>query len=306
LLNSGSATSGTQGKGLDDITFVILTFNEEYRLPGCLDSLRGLNSKIFAVDSFSTDGTVELLAERGVRYLQRRFINYGDQRRWAQNENPFRTSWVFHLDADERLTDELRIWLETEFSTLSVTYDGFLFSRRTVFMGRWIRWGGHYPAYHLRLFKAALGNCEHKAYDQHFVVAGKVLKTRHVDVIDTVTTDLESFVRSHDRWASLEAAEAVSAGKSGEIRSAFGGNPIERRRWLKSNIYQRAPLFVRSFAYFIYRYIFRLGFLDGREGLVFHVLQGFWFRFLVDAKILELQNKSSSDSLSRGNNAGGS
>lgn len=294
---SGTGASGSMRSGapLEDITFVILTFNEDRRLPACLDSLGGLDAKIFAVDSFSTDGTVGLFVRGGIKYVQHPFINYGDQRRWAQKENPFKTRWVFHLDADERISNELRNWLQQDFPRLSGLHDGFFFSRRTVFMGRWIRWGGHYPAYHLRLFRADRGHCEDKAYDQHFVVSGKVHTVKHADIIDTVTSDIASFVRSHERWASLEAEEAISGLRTGEVQSSLGGSPIEKKRWLKSNIYQRAPLFLRSFIYFVYRYVFRFGFLDGKEGLIFHVLQGFWFRFLVDAKILELRRKISNN-----------
>jgi hypothetical protein len=223
--------------------------------------------------------------------VQRAFVNYGDQRRWAQQNIPDPTAWVFHLDADERLSLELRKWLLDEFAGMSASANGFQFSRRTVFMDRWIRWGGHYPTYHLRLFRTRLGHCENKAYDQHFVVDGPVVAVSGKDIIDIVTSDLSSFIRTHDRWAADEALEQLQASRSGEIRTAVTGNPIEQRRWMKRNLYERSPLFLRALLYFVYRYFFRLGFLDGKEGAIFHVLQGFWFRFLVDAKIFELKQK---------------
>jgi glycosyltransferase involved in cell wall biosynthesis len=279
------------GNTLADITFIVLTYNEEHRLPDCLGSLEDVAQKLFVVDSFSDDGTTDFLRSRAITFVQHAFQNYGDQRRWAQDNNPHRTPWVFHIDADERLTPEVRQWLRNDFPVMSNKADGFQFSRRTVFMGRWIRWGGHYPTYHLRLFKANRGYCEDKAYDQHFVTNGIVIPLPGKDIIDIVAADLSSFIRSHDKWATSEAREQLGLTRAGEVRGALSTNPIERRRWAKLHLYERAPLFVRAFLYFAYRYFLRLGFLDGKEGAIFHVLQGFWFRFLVDAKIFELRRR---------------
>lgn len=272
------------------ITVIVLTFNEQARIMPCLDSLEGLDAEVFVVDSFSTDGTLGILRDRNIRFAQHEFTNYSAQRNWAQANNPFGTEWVLHLDADERLTPELRDWVNGEFARMSPALDGFLFSRRTVFMGRWIRHGGHYPSFHLRLFKASLGRCEDKVYDQHFVLPGRLKAVRDADIVDTVLSSLEQFTASHNRWSTLEAAAAGGA-NGGEVRATLAGTPIERRRWLKNNVFLRAPLLLRCFGYFFYRYFLRLGFLDGAEGLIFHVLQGFWFRFLIDAKIMEARQR---------------
>jgi glycosyltransferase involved in cell wall biosynthesis len=273
------------------LTVIILTFNEQARLPACLDSLAGLDAKLFAVDSYSTDATLDILRGRGVPYAQHPFADYAAQRNWAQANNPHATEWVLHLDADERLTPELAAWLRDEFPRLAPEAAGFLFSRRTMFMGRWIKHGGHYPAFHLRLYRAGAGHCERKAYDQHFVADGPLRRIDGADIVDTVAADLSQFTASHNRWASFEADESVAGGGQGEVQARLGGSPIERRRWLKTRVFGALPLFARSFLYFFYRYVLRLGFLDGAEGLVFHVLQGFWFRFLVDAKILEARKR---------------
>lgn len=275
-----------------ELTILILTYNEEQRLVDCLDSLHGVPAKVFVVDSFSTDSTLSILRERGIPFAQREFMNYSEQRAWAQSANPFKTEWVLHLDADERLTHELRKWLSHDFPCESDRYDGFMFSRRTIFLGRWIRHGGHYPAFHLRLFRASKGRCEDKAYDQHFVVEGKTLRVDKVDIVDTVATDIASFVNSHNRWSSFEASEIATRSSRGSVEARFFGNPIERRRWLKSRVFERSPLLARSFAYFAYRYLIRLGFLDGKEGLIFHFLHALWFRFLIDAKVYEIRSRA--------------
>lgn len=269
------------------VTAVVLTYNEERNLPECLASLAEWVEAVFVVDSGSTDRTVSIAREAGATVVEHPFEHYGAQRNWAIDHLPIATPWTLHVDADERITTELRAAITAALARVSASVDGYLVSRRTMFMGRWIRHGGHYPAWHLRLVRTGAARCEDRLYDQHFYVPGPVQKLQG-DLIDTLTPDLATFTARHLRWAALEAAEHESPAEvGGRIRGRLASdNAIEQRRWLR-DWYVRLPLFVRPTAYFLYRYIVRLGFLDGRAGLVFHVLQGFWFRFLVDALILE-------------------
>lgn len=274
------------------LAIIILTFNEERHIGACLDSLAGVEAPIFVVDSFSTDRTVDLLKERQITFVQRPFLHYADQRNWAQQHCPFQSEWVLHIDAGERLTPELSHWLRNRFDPDGAP-DGIMFSRRTLFLRKWIRYGGHYPSYHLRLFRIAKGHCEQKAYDQHFVCQGATIKApTGLDLYDLVSDNLADFTTRHTRWAIMEAVEKVSrAPGRGEVRPRLYGTPIERRRWLKHQVFGRAPLFLRAVLYFGYRYFLRLGFLDGGPGLVFHFLQGCWFRFLVDSVVLEIRRE---------------
>jgi glycosyltransferase involved in cell wall biosynthesis len=272
------------------LAVVILTYNEETNLPRCLESLRGLDCTVVVVDSGSTDRTAEIVRLNGAALVSHPFENYALQRNWAQENLPVAAAWILHLDADERLTPELageiNHVLESAQNGLDDGVDGFLLRKRTIFMGRWIRHGGHYPSYHLRLFRSTKGRCEDRLYDQHFVVSGKV-KPLESDYLDIVAANLGTWTLRHKRWAELEANEMLAQGDPRrQVRPDLLGNPIERRRWFR-NAYSRGPLFARAFAYWSYRYLLRLGFLDGREGLIFHFLQGFWFRFLVDAMIYE-------------------
>jgi glycosyltransferase involved in cell wall biosynthesis len=273
--------------GKAPVAAIVLTYNEERNLPACLASLSGWVDQLFVVDSGSTDRTVEIARQVGARVVQHAFEHYGAQRNWAIAHLPITAPWTLHVDADERVTPELRQSVTAALARDDGDVSGFLVSRRTMFMGRWMRHGGHYPAWHLRLMRTGAGRCEDRLYDQHFYVAGPVQKLQG-DLIDTWTPDVATFTARHLRWAALEAAEhEAPASASGRIRGRLDtGNAIERRRWWR-DWYARLPLFVRPTAYFVYRYVVRLGFLDGRAGLVFHVLQGFWFRFLVDALILE-------------------
>jgi glycosyltransferase involved in cell wall biosynthesis len=274
------------------VSVVVLAHNEEVNLPACMASLDGLVCDLFVVDSGSTDRTRDIAAAAGATVVEHPFDNYSAQRNWAQQNLPLRTDWVLHLDSDERLTPELVAEINSVLADPPADVDGFLFRKRTVFMGRWIRHGGHYPAYHLRLFRKDHGNCEHRLYDQHFVVVGKTVSLQH-DYIDVLTSDLNQWTTRHLRWAELEAREALNGEHdSSRVHADAFGDPIQRRRWLREGFYARWPLFVRPFLYWIYRYFFRLGFLDGREGLIFHFLQGCWFRFMIDARMYELRKRS--------------
>jgi glycosyltransferase involved in cell wall biosynthesis len=268
------------------LTIVLLTFNEENNIPDLIRNLEGLPANIFVVDSYSTDKTIPLIEEKGWKYIQHPFENYSRQRNWAQNNNPYNTEWVFHLDADERLTPELKKWMLSSFNPANTEIDGYIFGRRAIFMQQWIK--SHYN-YHLRLYRVLKGKCEEKAYDQHFIVDGKTQIIKKCDMSSNVCDTLSEFIIKHNRWAELEAIDIVNKASDGEVHSDMTGSPIEKTRWMKNNVFQKTPLFVRAFLYFGYRFFFKFGFLDGVRGFIFHVLQAFWFRFLVDAKVYELK-----------------
>ena len=282
---------------IDDLTVIIITFQEEAKIRSCIESVQSVTSNIFVVDSYSTDRTQEILSDMEVRFVEHEFTTYAEKRNWSQKNNPFQTDWVMHLDADERFTPELIKWFANEFVEKRKKYNGFLFSRKTIFMNKWIKHGGQYPNYHARLFREHLGHCEDKEYDQHFIIDSDRIETiADVDIINIVTDNIDDLIRSHNNWATKEAKEILAAKRNltGEVKARMWGNAIERRRWLKRNIFEKAPLFYRSFIYFNYRYFIRGGFLDGKEGLIFFFLQTFWFRFLVDAKVFEMTKDQSS------------
>jgi glycosyltransferase involved in cell wall biosynthesis len=274
------------------VAAVVLTYNEQDNLPACLESLAGLDCELFVVDSGSTDRTLAIAEAMGASIISHPFDNYAAQRNWAQKHLPSSAEWVLHLDADERLTPELVREINQVLARTPIDADGFLLRKRTIFLGRWIKHGGHYPAYHLRLFRKHLGSCEDRLYDQHFLVHGRLERLKH-DYIDVLTSDLTTWSMRHSRWAELEAKE-ITRGQSTSIdrvQPRFSGTPIERRRWQRDRLYGRAPLFGRVVVYWFYRYIVRLGFLDGTEGLIFHFLQGWWYRWLIDSKLYEARRR---------------
>jgi hypothetical protein len=170
---------------------------------------------------------------------------------------------------------------------------GYQVKRRVFFMGRWIRHGGYYPTWLLRIWRTDFGVCEQRWMDEHIVLKqGKIAKFQH-DIIDENKKGLSFWIDKHNRYADREVKDMVSlvAEKEDDLLKSSQYSQAIGRRWIKKNLYTRSPLFLRAFLYFLMRYIIGLGFLDGLEGLIFHFLQGFWYRFLVDAKIYELQKK---------------
>lgn len=270
------------------ISAIILTYNEEQNIQECLKSIAGWIGEILIVDSGSTDHTLDLARRYTQKIYTHPFENFAQQRNWAQDNLPIENEWVLHLDADERVSQELTSELSRIFSS-GTNADGFMMSRRTVFRGRFIRFGGHYPVYHLRLFRRGKGRSEMRLYDQNYIVQGKVDSVRG-DIVNIINPDLNAWRERHRRWATLEAREVIF-NKERVMNIKFGGNPIERRNWLRYEIYYRMPLFFRPLIYFLYRYVIRLGFLDGIQGSVFHFWHGFWYRMLVDIKIREIRKQ---------------
>lgn len=274
------------------ISVIILTYNEEKNIEKCLKSIFGWVSEIIIVDSYSTDKTIEIAKKYTDKIYQHSFENYGKQRNWAQEVLPIKHEWILHIDADERVTPELVEEIKNILKDVPQNVNGFLIKERTFFMGRWIKHGGHYPVYHLRLFRMKKGRCEDRKYDQHFICEGKIFKLRN-DILDENNINISEWINRHNRWSSAEVEELlqISSENTNKIKVKYFGTPIERRRWMRAKVYNHFPLFIRAFLYFFYRYFLRLGFLDGKEGLIFHFLQGFWYKFLIDAKIYEIRKK---------------
>ncbi|MBU1041672.1 MAG: glycosyltransferase family 2 protein [Proteobacteria bacterium] len=271
------------------LSVVILTHNEAANLPVCLKSLAGLGAAIFVVDSGSTDDTVEIARQAGCAVLEHPFENYARQLNWALDSLPLDTPFVMRLDADESLTPELAQELATRLPTLPDQIGGLMLKRRVYFWGRFIRHGGYYPTWLLRIWRRGQARCEERWMDEHMVlVSGELGRLQH-DIIDENHKGLSFWTDKHNRYADREVLDMLALARPGaeDIPAGQAG----RRRWAKVNLYAKSPPFLRALLYFLYRYVARLGFLDGVPGLVFHFLQGFWYRFLVDAKLYEAKRK---------------
>ncbi len=269
---------------------IILAFNSVDTLGTTLAQAQEISDDIQVVDSFSTDDTVALCRQYGAQVVQHAFENYGVQRNWAIDNLVLRYPWQLHLDADERLTPELIASMRA--LPENPSHSGFLIPRLVQFLGRQLRHGGMSPTWHLRLFRNGAGRCEERKYDQHFYLAQGSAGQLQGYMIDEIRMSLSEWTARHNRWSDAEVMEQTAAMNGVGVQPRLMGNPLERKRFLRG-LYNDAPLFVRPYALFFYRYIIRLGFLDGWEGFIFWTLQTFWFRFLIDAKLFE-QRKSKS------------
>lgn len=269
-----------------DLVVVVLTFNCESIIGETLSQARKLCRQPYVVDSYSSDGTVAIARELGAHVVQRPFKHYADQRNWAVAEVAAGARWQLHLDADEVLDDEAVQDVLRVLAATAPSHDAYMLRRIDYFMGRQLRHSGVNP-WHLRLFRSGHGACEDRLYDQHFVSAAPAGRLRGC-MHDKNSVSLSDWTARHNRWSDLEVAEMARAEPqpSGVLRPRLLGDPRERTRSLKG-LYYRLPGGLRAVAYFGYRYVLRLGFLDGREGFYFAVLQAFWFRLLVDAKLYE-------------------
>ena len=273
------------------LSVVILSRDSEATIGATLASAAFVSDDIHVVDSGSNDNTLEIVKAAGAHLYHHPFENYGAQRNWAIATVAVRHPWELHLDADERLSDELvAAILKLKENGFAGPQVGYFIPRLMMFLGAPIRHGGMYPIWHMRLFRHGSGRCEARRYDQHFHVDGPTGRLPY-PMIDDIRMPLGEWTLRHNRWADAEVAEQLAGTGAGAIvPKLMGGTPVQQKRALRAG-YNRAPLFLRPLLLFLYRYVFRLGFLDGRPGLVFFVLQTFWFRFLIDAKLYEARQR---------------
>ena len=293
ILELSPALNKSCGAGHPTLCVVVLTYNEEANLSACLASLVSLQCSTLVVDAGSTDSTRAIAESYGAAVVQHPFETHSAQWYWALSSINC-GEWVLGLDADQRLTVELQEEIRELFrghQSLLSRFCGFYVKRRQVFRGRWIKHGGYYPKYLLKLFRRSSVRLDHNdLVDHHFYVTGPTGRLRF-DIIEENANEnnITTWIEKHNRYAVLLAKEELQRkGQNSDrlIRPALLGNPDERTLWLK-NVWFKMPRYVRPTIYFVYRYFLRLGFLDGEQGFVFHFLQGFWFRVLVDIKISE-------------------
>jgi glycosyltransferase involved in cell wall biosynthesis len=293
----------TSRAGTVPLAIVILTYNEEENLPYALESVVGWASEVWVVDALSTDGTVGIARAEGASVVTHEFSGFAAQRNWALRNLPFQPEWVLFLDADEAVTSLLRREIARVLAAPPADVDGYYMKRRFIFLGRWLRHGGYYPVWLLRLVRHRRARCEDRAVDEHLLVDGRTMRLGG-DILHEDRRPLSRWVERHIRYARLAADDlrrdpgtsavvppAHTPGAPSHMPRTRRGrwdspHQMERTRWWYERVYLRAPLGLRAVGYFVYRYIVRGGMLDGREGFIYHVLQGLWYRVLIDAEVL--------------------
>lgn len=280
-----------------DLTVVILTKNEENNLKKCIESFKGIVKRFVIVDSYSTDNTKKLCDELkksvNLDFYENKFIDYATQLNWGLKNTNINTTWSMRMDADEEVTEELVEEIKAKLPNITKDINGIILKRRVYFMGKWIKHGGKYPELLLRIFRTGYGMCEQKLMDEHMILSeGKVIKFNN-DIIDNNNKNLEWWTHKHNWYSNrevLDYQQKVSSDYSDDlVNDKNNKGQASRKRLIKNNGYYKLPMFFRAHLYFIYRYYFRLGFLDGYEGKIYHFLQAYWYRFLVDSKIYECE-----------------
>ena len=288
-----SESSETRPAAKAPVSVVVPVRNEAGNLPRCLEQLQWAD-EVFVVDSASTDGTVEAALRAGAKVAQFQWNGrYPKKKNWALKNLPFRNEWVLMVDADELVTPELAAEIGRAVAAPGPEV-GFYINRRFMFMGKWIRHCGYYPSWNLRLIKKGRGEYERMAQTgdtrsgdnevhEHMVCDGPTGWLKN-DMIHEAFATIDVFMEKHNRYSNWEAL-VQEEGWAGGLRGNPFGHALERRRFIK-RLARHLP--GRPWLRFVYSYILRLGFLDGREGYIFCRLLGI-YEFLCVAKYRELK-----------------
>ena len=276
------------------LTVLVTTRNEEANIERSLASVHGFADQVLVIDSESEDRTVEIArrcADQVVNlpYEHGRIIPWIFQ--WGLDNLPIRNEWVLILEADQALTPALRTELAALFARPEIREDGFYIRRRQIFRGKPLRFGGYGGKVLLKLFRRGRGTLDPVEQDTRVYVRGAVGRLRApLEENNRKEDAILFYLQKHLRYAEAFAREELERRRRHlpwKLKPRLFGTPDERVLWLKTRYY-RMPLYARPVLYFLYRYFLLLGFLDGKAGFLFHFLQAFWFRLVVDVRLEEL------------------
>lgn len=275
---------------IPNLSIIILTFNEEIHLKRLIDNISLLTNKIYVVDSFSTDSTIAILNDNNIIFQQNKFINHSKQINFAMDTLPFNTTWIMRIDADEiipeSLVDELKHTLLLHENSL---VNGFYMNRKVIFLGKELNFGSLNPMWLLRIWRKGEGFSNEKWMDEKIVLKHpKTLKLSNV-FFDKNLNNLTWWTQKHNLYANREAIEILKEKYLSTYKNDEKASNRDIILFNLKSIYNRLPKFLRPILLFLYSYIVRLGILDGYPGLVWNTLQVFWYRFLVDCKVYEIE-----------------
>ncbi|SBO12204.1 SPBc2 prophage-derived glycosyltransferase SunS [Vibrio mediterranei] len=283
----------TENNKPSSVSAIILTYNEELHVERCINSLVDSVDKIYILDSFSTDRTIEVASKfDNVEIKQNKFINHAVQFNFALEVFDIDTDWVMRIDADEYIDRNLSRFLNNSLDDLPSDVNGVVVNRFITFMGRLLKHGGMSDYWTLRIWRNGKGYCEQRWMDEHIVLTSGSTTRAPGRLVDDNLNTLSWWAHKHVDYSTREAIDVLiseSSNSSNQVKSRLFGTSAERNRFFK-HIYNQVPKFTRPFIYFIYRYVIRMGFLDGKQGFLWHILQGFWYRMMVDAKVFEIKS----------------
>ncbi len=246
------------------ISACIITYNEEDRIEPAIISLEGVVDEIIVVDAFSTDKTPQIVQSYDVRFFQREWEGYSNQKNFAISQAKY--PWILSIDADERLSQELREEI-IKIKENEPDFDGFSFKRKTFYLGKWIKHSGWYPDRKVRLFRKDSANWEGDFVHEKLVFNGKVKELKG-ELLHYSYRNLSDHVQRIEKYSTLASEKMLREGK--------------RSSYLK--------ILILPFFTFFRDFIFHAGFLDGVQGLIISFFSSYYV-FLKFAKLLELQRK---------------
>lgn len=281
---------------MTSVAVLILTHNEAMHIRRSIESVSSFATQVFLVDSGSTDDTIQIAEAAGATVLKHPWTNYAQQFQWGLDNAPITADWVMRLDADEIIEPDLAAVISERLPGLAAGVSGVNLKRKHIFMGRWIKHGGRYPLTLLRIWRQGKARIEQRWMDEHMLLTEGDTVTFEGGFSDVNINDLTFFTDKHNKYATREAVDVLNQkydlfprDEALDIKATSAA--AAGKRWLKEGLYNKLPFWVGPLGYFLYRYIIQMGFLDGREGLIYHGLQGGWYRFLVAAKIVELERE---------------
>jgi glycosyltransferase involved in cell wall biosynthesis len=277
------------------LTAIILTYNEEMHLQRCLDSLKGVAQEIVVIDSFSTDSTQQIAEQYGARFYQNKFSNHANQINWGIEHGEITTDWVIRVDADEFLSEELAENIKKNLGNMNSNVHGIRVKRLMYFFDKPIRKGGMYPIWHTKIWRNRSAYCEQRWMDERMKLNQGETASLEGDLIDHNLNNLTWWTQKHNGYATREAIDILDKKfnftNSIVVQASLFGAGEARRRWFKQR-YLNLPLFVRPILFWFVRYFIQGGFIEGKRGFIWNILQCGWYRFLVDAKIYEAYKKA--------------
>ncbi len=271
----------------EKLSVIIPTYNVEDLIAQAIKSVQWAD-EIFVVDSFSTDKTVQIAKKMGARVVQHEYIYSAKQKNWAIPQA--KHNWILLLDSDEVVTPELRKTIEKLLRDPMELekYDGFGIARKHYFFGKFLRWGGRYPLYNIRLFRKT---CRYEDRDvhAHIVLPKERIKNIKGDILHYSDRTLEQFFEKFNRYSTYQANYMLKVHQQGLKKFNWREilNPFYLKAYLK-DLWQFLP-FTPTLR-FLYMYVFRLGFLDGRHGFMIALLYGFQ-DYVSRTKYLELSGR---------------
>ena len=285
-----------------DLTVIILTLNEELHIKRCLDNISPIAKKVIVIDCLSIDRTQDICQEYyNVEVIEHSWPgNQADQFNWAIDNVAIDTTWILRLDADEYLTNGLIEELRTRLPSLPDSISACVFPLGRAFSGKVLKHGIANNVSMIRLFRKGKARYERRMMDEHLrVTEGEICVFKN-KFIDDNRLPISKFIEKHNSYSTKEAIVlldeeyGLSNNSDKELKEGNFAASVANKRNQKS-LYAKLPLFHRAFWYFLYRYIFRLGFLDGKEGFEWDFYQGLWYRMLVDSKVYEIKKACGKD-----------